>query len=105
MVTANIRRSAPLLLSALLSTSTFIALGTFLGGCENPTAQADKKVGEQVNTAQEKTSKPEDRPALLTALDSAAKAPGISPTAKMNIRLEQARIETDQADDMARKVA
>ena len=50
MVTEKICRSVPILFNAILGTTTFVALGAFVGGCENPAAQADKTVNQQVET-------------------------------------------------------
>ncbi len=102
IVTENIRRSGQVLLRALLGTSSLVTLGAFTGGCENPVAQADKTVDQQVETAVAKDTKPEDRKALIAALDAATKVPGASAAAKVPVKLEQVRLDVDSADEMAR---
>ena len=103
MVTEKICRSVPILFNAILGTTTFVALGAFVGGCENPAAQADKTVNQQVETAEAKNTKPEDRKSLLAALEAATKVPNATPAAKVEVKLEEARQEIDTADDLARK--
>jgi hypothetical protein len=88
--------------AVLLGTAGLFTLGALLAGCDNPAAQADKTVDQQVETAQNKDTRPEDRKALVAALDSAAKVANASAAAKVNVKLEEARHEVDAADEMAR---
>jgi hypothetical protein len=102
MVTEKLRRSVPVLCSALFGTTTLVALASFLGGCENPTAQADKTVNQKVETAQTDNDKSHDRTKLISALEAATKVPNVTPGAKAAVKLEQARQEVDAADELAR---
>ncbi len=103
MVTTKLRRSVPILFNALFGATALAAVGTLVVGCENPAAQADKTVHQQVETAQAKDNKPEDRNVLIAALDAAAKVPNASAATKAEVKLEEARQLTDAADEAARK--
>jgi hypothetical protein len=102
MVTEKLRRSVPVLFSAVFGTATLAALATFVGGCENPTSQADKSVTQKVETARAENDKTHDRKKLINDLEAAAKVPNATPTSKVAVKLEQARQEVDAADALAR---